>query len=268
MIVFTHIPKTAGTTLKMILRNNFGTGHIDSAKVKHPVYTAADLRFARRIFRRTMAISGHNLVNPLENIGEPGMQLVTVLRDPVMRCASHFQDDVMRGGFNGTFAEWIADPMHQNLTVRIVSGSDDLLRAKKLLKENYLFVGITEHFADSMKLLQVKLGQSLNMNYRRMIAAKRNEVKKRLLADAAHMKLLEEHNALDIALYRYALEEIFLPDLKAHAAKLDSVNEPLEKKDRKGERKFWWSVKYNKWVYRQAIKVFCYPAQPSRSRFR
>jgi hypothetical protein len=255
MIFFTHIPKTAGTTLKMILRNNFGTGHIDSAKVKRPVYTASDLRLARTIFRRPEAISGHNLVNPLANIGEPGMQLITFLRDPVMRCASHFQDDVLRGGFNGTIREWISEAGHQNLTTRIIAGSDDLGLAKKLLKEDYLFVGITEHFSDSMKLLQVKLRRSLNMNYRRMITAKSNTVKDQLLADPAGMELISAHNAMDIELYEFAMKEIFLPEIKKHSAEMEQVNEPIEKKDRSGERKFWWSVKFNKWVYRPIVKL-------------
>ena len=136
MIIFTHIPKTAGTTLKYILRKNFGTHHIDSAKVKKPVYSAEDLKFARKIFRHPKAISGHNLVDPATNINEQGAQLITVLRDPLTRCASHYQDEVLRGKLKLSFEDWIADEQHQNLSVKIIAGSDDLYESKKTPQRN------------------------------------------------------------------------------------------------------------------------------------
>ena len=211
MIIFTHIPKTAGTTLKYILRNNFGVRHIDAAKVKKDIYTEDDLNFARKIFNRPLALSGHNLIDPASNIKEPGAKIITVLRDPLTRCASNYQDEVLRGKLKLSFEDWIAKEAHQNLSVKIISGTNDLEKAKTLLRESYHWVGITERFDESLKLLCIQINEPLNLQYRRMITAGSNEIKSSILNDPKSLELLKKHNALDQELYNYALMEIFLP---------------------------------------------------------
>jgi len=256
MIVFTHIPKTAGTTLKMILRNNFGIRHIDAAKVKNPVYTASDLKFAEKVFPGPKAISGHNLVNPLKYIGIEGMQLLTVMRNPIQRCASHYQDEVLRANYQGSFSEWISDHTKQNLSVRLITGGFNLELAKQLLKEEYVFVGITEQFNESIKLLQLQLGLKLNVNYRRLITAKSNKVKKQVLNNPDDLNLLKEFNQLDLELYEFAMNEVFMPAIEKYQDQMEQVPAPVEKKDRVGERRLKQSVRFNKIIYRPAVKLF------------
>ncbi len=256
MIIFTHIPKTAGTTLKYILRKNFGTRHIDSTKVKKPVYSADDLMFARKIFRDPQAISGHNLVDPASNINEPGAKIVTILRDPVTRCASHYQDEVLRVKLKLSFEDWISDEQHQNLSVQIISGSDDLEKAKRLLKETYHWVGITENFKDSLKLLKLEVAPTLDLHYRRMITASSNDIKKQLLSDPSSQELLLKHNELDQELYDFALREIFQPAIEKHRDAIAAFILPEEKISNMTHFKYKRSVGYNKFVYRQLIKLF------------
>lgn len=256
MIIFTHIPKTAGTTLKYILRKNFGASHIDSAKVKKTVYTAADLHFARKIFPAPKAISGHNLVDPETHINEPGAKIITVLRDPVSRCASHYQDEVLRGGISLSFEEWINKEEHQNLSVKIIAGTDDLEKAKRLLSESYHWVGITEQFNESLKLLKIQVDASLDLHYRRMITASSNNIKKKLLEDPASLKALEKHNELDQLLYDFALQKVFLPAVEKNKEALDQICLPVEKVSRHTHFKYKRSVGFNKFIYRQLVKLF------------
>ena len=50
MLVFVHIEKTGGTSLKFILRNTFGVKHCDSLKNKKKIFTQKDLDYAKKIF--------------------------------------------------------------------------------------------------------------------------------------------------------------------------------------------------------------------------
>ncbi len=256
MIIFSHIPKTAGTSLKFILRNNFGCQHIDSIKTHRIPFTLDDLEFAKKIFRKPLAVTGHNLVDPVSNLEGIEVRLITVLRDPLTRCAAHYQDSVLRGRLKMTFAEWISQEENQNLSVKIISGSDDLKRARYLLQEKFTFIGITEHFENSLKLLKIQLNEPLNLAYARLITAKDNRIKNELLKDTSSLALLKKYNQLDQELYNYALNEIFLPALDRHSEALDqTVIPPLIPNHRKA-RNFRKSVRYNKYVYRQLIKLF------------
>jgi len=255
MIVFTHIPKTAGTSLKDVLRRNFGIHHVDTLKTKRAIYKSEDLSFAKRVFPGVKAITGHNLVDPPQYIKEPGMQMITMLRKPLTRCASHYQDRVLRGNLDATFESWITDPQNQNHMCKTLTGSDDLDKAKKLLKDSYCVVGITEHFQDSLRLLQIQLDKSLDLFNKRRITASSNEIKERLLGDESLLKLLEKYNQLDQQLYDYALEEVFLPAVEKYRDQMESIVIPDSPEVWRNEIRRNNSVRYNKFVYRPLIKA-------------
>ncbi len=255
MIIFSHIPKTGGTTLKYILRNNYGWKHIDALKTKRSPYTEEDLLFAKKIFRDPQAITGHNVIDPLSNFAGPNDQLITILREPVSRCASHYQYDVMWRNLSMTFEEWIRNRNNQNLSVKIIAGSDDVEKAKQLLREEYTFTGITEQFSDSVKLLKVLLQQPLDLQYRRLITARNNDLKNQLLNDEISLKLLKKYNARDTELYDYALNEIFLPALETYHDALKQIPTPEQKNLRRNTLPVRNSVRFNKYIYRQLIKL-------------
>lgn len=255
MIIFSHIPKTAGTSLKYILRKNYGSKHIDALKTQRSPFTGSDLHFAKKIFRNPQAITGHNVVDPHSNFAGPYDQLITILREPVSRCASHYQDNVLRSNLAVPFEEWISNEENQDLSVRIISGTWDINKAKQLLRDAYTFTGITEHFNDSARLMKLLLDKPLDLDYRRLITAKSNDIKNRLLGDDASLKLLRKYNARDAELYDYALNEIFLPALEKHRAALELIPPPRQKSIRRNEPAVRNSIRFNKYIYRQLIKL-------------
>jgi len=255
MIIFSHIPKTAGTTFKTILRNNYGSSHVEANKIKRAVYTQRDLEFAQRVFFRIRAISGHNLSDPVRNLEAGGAQMFTILRQPVMRCASHYQDNVLRQNYKMSFREWIRLEKNQNVMVKNIAGSDDLERAKTLLKDHYLFVGFTERFEESLKLLNLLLEEPLELQYRTSIVASSNQIKKDLLQDKESVELMETHNRLDQQLYDFAMHEIYLPAQEKNEERMKSIQVHPERVSMRCKVRHWSSVRFNNIVYRQLIKL-------------
>lgn len=256
VIVFTHIPKTAGTTFKSILYGNFGIHYADANKTKREIFNESDLRFAMRVFFGLEAISGHNIVDPGSNMAIRNPRLITFLRDPVVRCASHYQHEVVKEGVSKDFNSWIAEPRFQNLMVRTIAGAPDLERAKSLLKNEYLFVGFTERFNESLQLLNVLLDKPLDLKYREFQVARSNEVKSRILGSEENLSLLKKHNGLDMRLYDYTLKELYLPMLEKYKDRVDSdlvlplLSDPVT------SFRFRSGYLYNKFVYRQLLKLF------------
>lgn len=255
MIIFSHIPKTAGTSLKFILRCNFGIHHVDTRHTRRKLYTDKDLAFAKKVFPGIQAITGHNLADPPRNIHEPGAHLITVLRQPEVRCASHYQDRVLRGNLKDSFDTWIRNPENQNVICKNLTGSDDVERAKILLKEHYQFVGITEHFQESLKLLQLKLDRPLDLFDKKRIVASSNKIKDGLLKEKSSLALLEKYNRLDREIYDFALKEIFLPALEKHREVLEKIQVPSVGFKQKYAHRRASSVRYNKFIYRPLIKI-------------
>ncbi|MEN8203675.1 MAG: sulfotransferase family 2 domain-containing protein [Bacteroidota bacterium] len=254
MIVFTHIPKTAGTSLKFILRCNFGIHHVDSRNTKRKVFTDKDLSFAKKVFPGVQAITGHNLTDPPRYIHEPGVQLITMLRQPVVRCASHYQDLVLRRNLEESFETWIRNPPNQNRICKTLTGSDDVDRAKILLKEYYQVVGITEHFQDSLKLLQLHMEKPLALYNKKRVAASSNEIKDSLLGDETSLSLLKKYNHLDQQIYDFALEEIFLPAVGKYREAMNKIEISHEKCSRKHSIRRSQSIRYNKYLYRPLVR--------------
>lgn len=255
MIYFKHIQKTAGTTFKTLLRSNFGAFHVEANKTKSKEFTSDDYKLASKVFFKIKAISGHNLPSP-DRLDVPGIFPVIFLRDPVVRCASHYQDQVLRAGLTLPFEHWISNPSHQNFMVRSIAGSEDLDQAKKTLKEYFLFVGFTERFRESLELLNLLLEKPLIMKFKSVVVARRNDIKEALLKQESTHELLTRFNEKDQQLYHFAMNEIFLPALESHK---NSIGRSEPSEDHFGfaqKIKHRLSILQNNFIYRPVIKLF------------
>jgi hypothetical protein len=208
MIVFLHIPKTAGSTFQFILENTFGLSACHSNHAKKPVFRQEDFVFARRFFPRMKSLAGHNLVDPL-SLNVPGAFHMTFLREPVARVFSDYQDTVLSGGNKMSFEEDLRRNQHlANLHVKLMAGGPDLDKAKRYL-ERCSFVGLTEKFNLSLNILGKLSPYPLNLNYKRRRTAPTNAIRKPLTDDPRLVGLVREYNQLDLALYDFAVREIF-----------------------------------------------------------
>jgi len=253
MIVFLHIPKTAGSTFQFILENTFGVFACHTDHTKKPLFGQRDFDFARKIFPGLRSIAGHNLIDPL-SLSVPDPFYMTFLREPVARVFSNYQDSVFSGN-RMTFEECLRRGEYlENLHVKMMAGERNLDKAKRFL-EKCGFVGLTEKFDLSLHVLERLSPCPLNLNYKRRRVAPDNRIKKALESDERLVEMARERNKLDIELYSFAVNEIF-PKLCAKAG--FNPSDKVASYDHYTNEIKWRYVLghfYNMSFYRQICKV-------------
>jgi hypothetical protein len=228
MLVFIHINKTAGRTVRYILRSSFGLRHCEveprHAAGPEPYFTNDDLRLARKLYPRLESIAGHR-VNGSVDLQENGTQFnyFTFMREPLKTCASRFQYNVQyRGKKELVFEEWIEKDWTRNHQTKMIAGVADVEEAIRIIHAKNIFVGLTERFDESMVLLKALVANNLNISYQRVNAARDNSLAEGLLAAESTRQMLIEANQADLELYNFVKEELYPAFQRAYGAQLEA----------------------------------------------
>ncbi|WP_169727814.1 sulfotransferase family 2 domain-containing protein [Desulfovibrio inopinatus] len=224
---FLHIPRTAGTTLNSILKNNFEEHEILS------IYREDDYKQKRILSAeerdQLKLIQGHLFLQSYTppTIYSIPVNVFTFLRDPVQRLISEYvflktwpNNHLYRYlNENGvTFSDYITSDSKmlryrgKNFMTRMISGEDfDLTKfpheplriAKENITTRFGFVGIQERFNESLLLLKSFLGLDS------IIYEKRNALRQELKEHITQsdIAIAESYNAADRELYIYASEK-------------------------------------------------------------
>lgn len=237
--------------MSFILHNTFLFSHCHTDHTKRTVITRKDFQRAKHIFFKLKSLHGHGLINATEIFPENSVYY-TFLRDPMVRSASEYQADVIQGGQTKTFEEWISDKSRHNIHVKMIAGSENLEKAKSLLKEKYIFVGLTEKFRESIRALNYYLPYTLDTcHLERKNVSSNNDIKNAILSNPAYVKMLKQANQLDIELYNFVKSELY-PEL---ISEVPANYVSQAKHHRSTNMRYRLSVNYNKWVYRQLYKI-------------
>jgi hypothetical protein len=201
-----HIPKCAGTTFRSILIQCFGEEKI--------LFDYADQMTHRGKVVTTIppgieVIHGHFAMDKYDELF-PDAALITWLRDPIEKTISHYY-------------YWLRNPNNENIPLhqKIIDNKISLeefgqqpisidlftneFAGKKIT--DFAFIGITEHFEDSVKLFMNIFNikkeiryQSDNINPNKKITDN--------YPDGRYKKNMSDFNQKDIELYNLAKEEL------------------------------------------------------------
>ncbi len=236
-IIFLHIPKTAGTTLRNIVYAQHGETKV--APIYQDKWYIEIKEFSQLSDERknqANVIMGHffyGFHNKLS--GNRPYRYATMLRNPIARCLSLYNHLNNKQAHNSlSLQELLKTPTGSqfiNGQSSLISGSHGfnfqkkstelLKQALKNIESHFAFVGLTERFNESMLLAHHQLGWKLQP-YETRNTAKQWPVNyaEELKNDKEAMDLLAELNQTDMLLYEYVetrftdlLNEMY-PDLQ------------------------------------------------------
>ena len=240
MLVFIHINKTAGRTVRYILRSSYGMRHCEAEPWRAAwdgPFTAADLHGLRRIYPRLASIAGHRLTGcvDLDGAGRD-LRYFTFLRDPLKLTASRFQAAGLaaqrsgreyhvehRGMRDLVFEEWVQREWLRNPQTRQIGGTARVEDAIRTIENKGIFVGLTERFDESVLMLKSLRAPDLDIRYTPVNVAKSSRLAQELLADPRAREAIVAVNVADVALYEYAKTELYPAIVREYGGSLEAA---------------------------------------------
>jgi len=239
MLAFVHIQKTAGQTMRAILRKNFGTRHCDALVTEGT--RSGDWGWVKKCYPGLTSLAGHG-VKPTSEVDEqfPDARYYTFVRSPLARCLSHYQYSFERGK-KLDFPTWMQQ--NQNLMCCVICGEQSAQSAIDIIEQKFGFVGLQENFNESLLLWKHWAEESqVDLVYQSTNYAKTNVIKQRIKSDPNNLKLVEALNIEDQKLYDYVVQEIYPRQKTAYGVSLAKDLEQFEQRLGDGCNKSWNAI--------------------------
>ncbi|HYX84818.1 MAG TPA: hypothetical protein VE777_07595 [Gaiellales bacterium] len=219
-VIFLHIGKTAGSTLRQVLKRQFPSSQVMTVRARRRPREETLSDFARlpeteRL--RPRLIMGHTVFGLHEGVPRPSTY-ITMLRQPVrlahsqyryvLRTPGHRHHEAAQGMSLEEYVESGLALEMDNSQTRAIAGdigtpfgectAEMLELAKRHLDEHFSWVGLTERFDESLLLLR----RTLEWRDVRYVSV--NVARSRSELTPAQRELIERRNRLDLELYEHA----------------------------------------------------------------
>jgi hypothetical protein len=260
-----HIPKTAGSTMRHILRQNFGYRHCDikvppRARSTRPWLTAKDVNTAKRVYPNVSGFCGHR-VSCFSGMSDaiPELRYFTIIREPLTRFISHFHHYHLGRTDSCTIEdlkEFASHPDYRNTQTRWLCGSENAEDAIRMIDTRIDVVGVTERLDESVLMIGRWLGlddsalRSKPLNTSRGIAPLQYRESPEL------MSIIMEANESDMRVYRYVIDECFPRQLAAAGGEFDGRLRELRQANAEMTRivdESWAARIRRNWVYKPML---------------
>lgn len=224
-IIFIHIPKAAGTTLKHIIERQYRRSEIFSIREKLAGKSLEEFRQLPDEVKRPLKIVKGHINFGVHDALPQASTYITVIRDPIERICSHYYY-VLRMANHYLHDQVVAQQMSlkdyvcsgislelDNCQTRVLASgeaggvpfgecsTETLELAKQHLQEHFAVVGIAERFDETLVLLKELFGWSMPFYARLNVT--QNRPKLRSLPDA-DLAAIRQQNQIDLELYRFA----------------------------------------------------------------
>lgn len=234
-LIFLHIPKTAGTSLRKVVERFYDKDEIYAIYEEH-IKEFKDVPDDKK--NKIKVFYGHVSFGLHKYIPQP-TSYVTILRDPVERVISLYsyvsklKDHPYYKQFDFdkmTIAEFVQSGITleaDNEQTRLVSGidcefgkctSEMLETAKENLRKHFAVVGLSEYFDESVLLMKLAFGWKLpiRLSLKKIVSGTASPFYERTNVSINRVRrdelseddlfAIDKFNELDIQLYRYAKE--------------------------------------------------------------
>lgn len=229
-IVFLHIPKTAGTTFRQVIRRNYTPTERFGLDNEQKIQTDIKLNNLTAEKRKNIKFLGGHINFGIHQSfnSEEEFKYITFLRDPVQREISYYYH-VLRMNQHPyhqevvtkrmSLEDYLTSHMHKmliNAQTKQIAGiqgglqskalpfdkTDSLLEvAKNNLEKYFIFSGITEHFDEGLILLHKILHWKFPLYYKPLNTAPDNLRYKDIPQKAE--QIIADQSKLDMLLYSY-----------------------------------------------------------------
>lgn len=218
IILFVHIPKTAGTSLRSAMEEYFPHGNILSIYDEHSGYISIKEfnRLGPAALIETDFLFGHFQFGLHEKCNRP-FRYITFMRDPFTHLLSSYHfSKLWAENRSRSVSEALAsgDPHFDNPQTRYLAGNctdqpvatSDLERAIDNIKQHFAFVGLTEFYDASIDKIRMLLGCPLASRWDNQLDPIINQSH----VDVAEFRRAAIPNvAFDLQLYSFVLERFW-----------------------------------------------------------
>lgn len=217
-IIFLHIPKTAGTSLRQLIEREYPGNKCLYLYYPSP-YQPEVINHIRKQLPTAKVLYGHVSFDIHQLLGIQG-KYIAFLRDPIKRVISFYnhnaREPTMSYHVNIQKGMSLLDMLTSEITpetnnhmVRIITCNgkvgmlDDnnvLEQAIENIKQYFYFIGLVERFDESVTSLGQKLGWQSTHTIPHLI---KDPINNQLQIDGETQLALEKYNRLDLLLYEY-----------------------------------------------------------------